>query len=86
MSLSPAEEHFTLLKAEADKPDGRCSDVLRLLLTEQLILRDDLEAAKSCLEQVDSKLQQPANVFWGWLAFLEGDTQKAIALYRTSTP
>ncbi|MGL6339510.1 MAG: DEAD/DEAH box helicase [Waterburya sp.] len=84
MSLSAAEEHFALLKTEADKSDGRCSDILRLLLAEQLILRDDLEAAKHSLEQVGSQLQEPANVFWGWLAFLEGDTQKAIALYTSA--
>jgi hypothetical protein len=84
MNLFDAEEHLALLKTEADKPDGRCSDILRLLLAEQLILRDDREAAKHSLEQIDPKLQQPANVFWGWLAFLEGDTQKAIALYTSA--
>jgi superfamily II DNA or RNA helicase len=84
MNLSDASEHLALLKTEADKPDGRCSDILRLLLAEQLILRDDREAAKHSLEQIDPKLQEPANVFWGWLAFLEGDAQRAITLYTSA--
>jgi superfamily II DNA or RNA helicase len=82
--LSPAESQFALLQAEANNPDGRCSDLLRLLLVEQLILRDDLAAAKRYLEQVKPENQEAANVFWGWLTFLEGDSQKAIAFYTVA--
>ena len=84
MNLSDAEEQFSLLQAEAAKPNGRCTNSLRLLLAEQLILRDDLESAKSCLEKVSAESQEPANVFWGWLAFLDGDYQQAIALYTSA--
>ncbi len=84
MYLSEASEQFTFLESEANKPNGRCSDNLRLLLTEQFILRDDIEAAKHYLEQVSEKCQEPANVFWGWLAFLEGDAQQAIAHYTSA--
>lgn len=84
INLSPGEEQFAFLKAEVNKPEGRCSANLRLLLTQQYILRNDLEAAKHCLEKVEQKYQEPANVFWGWLAFLAGDHQKAIACYTSA--
>ncbi len=82
--LSPAKSAFTLLQAEGNKPDGRCSDPLRLLLAEQLILRDDIAAAKINLEQVSPQNQEPANVFWGWLAFIEGDNEQAIDFYTSA--
>lgn len=84
MNLSNGKEQFEFLKAEANNPDGRCSDNLRLLLTEQFILRDDLEAAKLCLEGVREKYREPANLFQGWLAFLEGDYHNAIAYYTSA--
>ena len=82
--LSEASEQFSLLESEANKPNGRCDDTLRLLLAEQFILRDDIESAKHYLEQVSEKFSDPAQVFWGWLAFLEGDYQQAIAHYTTA--
>ena len=84
MSLSDAEAQFNFLKTEAAKPQGRCSDNLRLLLAEQLILRDELDSAKSCLEKVSEENKAPANVFWGWLAFLDGDYQQAINHYTSA--
>ena len=84
MNLSDAQAQFTFLQAEANNPKGNCSDNLRLLLTEQLILRDDLKSAKHCLEKVTEEAEEPAKVFWGWLAFLEGDYQQAIDLYTSS--
>ena len=82
--LSPAESAFSVLQAEGNKSDGRCSDRLRLLLVEQLILRDDLTTAKLYLEQISPENQGSASVFWGWLAFIEGDSTKAIDLYTSA--
>ncbi len=84
MNLTDAEEQFSLLKAEAEKQNGRCADNLRLLLTEQFILRDDLESAKHCLEQVKEECQESAKGFWGWLALLEGDYRQAIEDYTNA--
>ncbi len=83
-NLSDASEQFNLLKAEAAKQNGRCSDNLRLLLSEQLILRDDLESAKDCLEKVSAESPGAALVCWGWLAFLEGDYRQAIEHYTSA--
>jgi len=57
---------------------------MRLSLVEQLILRNDFTNAKLYLEQVKPENVAAANVFWGWLAFLEGDCQKAIAFYTSA--
>lgn len=77
--LMPKEEAWALLQGEANKVNGgRCSDDLRLLIVEQLILRDDFKEAKFYLKQIESEISQ---MFWGWLAFLEGDNDKAIACY-----
>lgn len=84
LNLTPAQLQFDLLSKEASNPDGRCSDSLLLLLTEQFLLRDDVAAAKDCLEKVSVEAQEPAKVFWGWLAFLEGECQQAIALYTSA--
>ena len=82
--LSPAESAFATLQAEVNKADGRCSDSLRLLLAEQLILRDDIAAAKLHLEQVSAENQGSAAVFWGWSAFIAGDCHKAIDFYTSA--
>ncbi len=84
LNLSPTEEPFALLKAEANNDDGRGSDRLLLLLVEQLILRDDIEAARHYLEQVSDNFTTSADVYWGWLAFLSGDYQQAIAFYTSA--
>ncbi|MGB5636297.1 MAG: DEAD/DEAH box helicase [Waterburya sp.] len=84
MNLSPVEEPFAILKAEANNLDGRGSDPLLLLLVEQLILRDDIEAAKLYLEKVSENFAASAQVYWGWLAFFAGDHQQAIAFYTSA--
>ena len=84
MNLYPVEEQFAILKAEANNHDGRGSDTLLLLLVEQLILRDDLEAAQLYLSEVSGNLAEFAKAYWGWLAFLAGDSQQAIAFYTAA--
>lgn len=84
LDLSEAKEQFNLLESKANNPKESFSDNLRLLLTEQFLLRNDIESAKHHLEQVSSESSDPAQIFWGWLAFLEGDYQEAIAYYTTS--
>jgi len=84
LNLTSSQSQFDLLQALATGSNDRCSDSLRLLLAEQLILRDDVVAARHCLEQVSKEAQEASKVLWGWLAFLEGDYKKAIALYTTA--
>ena len=74
---------FTMLLQESTKSEERCSDYLRLILAEQLILRDNIEAAKFVIRPIRSKYQDNAEVFRGWLAFREGNYQSAIAHFKT---
>ncbi len=78
MNLSSMEEQFALLNQSG------CSDNLRLLLVEQLILRDNLEGAKEHLEQIAPEFQPSANVLRGWICLIEGDTPSAIAHYTAA--
>jgi len=81
MTMSPADEAFDLLYDECLEAGKHCSDFLRLLLTEQLLLRGDLPAAQLNLEQISDDYRQEAAFFWGWLNFVRGDDQKAGEIY-----
>lgn len=80
INLFDAQLPFSLLKNAVNDPQ-RASNRLRLLLVQQLILRDDIEEAKLYLAQVSEQFQESAQVYRGWLAFISGDCQQAIALY-----
>jgi len=84
INLSAATPAFVLLQATENKSNLHFSDNLRLILVEQLLLRDDLESAKQHLEQVSSDQQELTDVFWGWIFFLEGNYTKAIEVYGTA--
>ena len=72
MNLTDVEEQFTLLQAEANKLNGRCSDNLRLLLTEQFILRDDIESAKHYLQKISEKIPRTSQCFLGMVSLFRG--------------
>ncbi|MGK7915155.1 MAG: DEAD/DEAH box helicase [Prochloraceae cyanobacterium] len=84
MYLRDSEEQFTLLQQEFTNSTESCSDNLHLLLIEQLLLRDETEAAQNRLEHLGAKCEETAQVFWGWLAFLKGDYQQALSHYTTA--
>jgi superfamily II DNA or RNA helicase len=81
LQCSPAEEPFELLKEECETPGGNCSDYLKLILTEQLLLRGCIQEAQQTLEGLSDKYQDNAAVLWGWLNFLRGENDQAIKYY-----
>ena len=81
-NLSPAEEQFTLLQEECLSNSKRCSDYLRLILTEQLLLRSCVEEAQQVLEGISAEYKTETAIFWGWLTTLKGDYAAAIAYYK----
>jgi SNF2 family DNA or RNA helicase len=81
LTLEEADEVFEFLQAEADKPDGRCSGNLLLLLIEQCIFRDDPDAAEDYLEKTTT---DAADGMRGWLAFLAEDYESAINYYNSA--
>ncbi|MDJ0726966.1 MAG: DEAD/DEAH box helicase [Prochloraceae cyanobacterium] len=84
MYLFDGEAQFNLLSQKFTHSQESCSDDLKLLLIEQYILRDDIEAAKYCLEKIGEKQQKSSQHLRGWLAFLEGNHQEAIENYAVA--
>ncbi|BAY95863.1 MULTISPECIES: DEAD/DEAH box helicase [unclassified Tolypothrix] len=78
---SPADETFTLLQEECATGGEHSSDYLHLILTEQLLLRGCIQEAQQSLECISEDYQAEAAVYKGWLNFLLGDNQQAIADY-----
>ncbi|MBW4418907.1 MAG: DEAD/DEAH box helicase [Myxacorys californica WJT36-NPBG1] len=76
-----ADEPFALLQRECTTDGGQGSDFFRLLLTEQFLLRNRLSDAQQMLEQIPDDYSETASVFLGWLSFLQGDNEGAIAHY-----
>ncbi|NET09146.1 MAG: DEAD/DEAH box helicase, partial [Symploca sp. SIO2B6] len=60
------------------------SNYLRFILAQHLICRGQFQQAESVLEQVSNQFQDSAAVFWGWLSFLKGDIDEAIAHYTVA--
>lgn len=81
LNLTPAQELVALLQEGCSVRGVRCSDFLRLTLTEQLLLRGCLQEAEASLEGLSADYWDSATVYWGWLTFLQGDAEQAIAHY-----
>jgi superfamily II DNA or RNA helicase len=84
LALSPVDEAFALLQEECSQPGGRCSDYLRLILTEQLLLRGRWQEAQHSLEGIGDAYRDNATVFWGWLTFLQGDYEQSVYYYTNA--
>lgn len=80
--LIPAQDAFELLREDCAKPDT--PDVLRVLLIEQLILRGHLADAQQVLDQLPSSYRTITGDLQGWLLFLQGDNERAIACYSNT--
>lgn len=81
LKLSASEDALTLLEEECSNSEKHCSDYLRLILTEQLLLQGCTQEAQESLERVSNEYQNNAAIFWGWLSFLRGENEQAIKYY-----
>ena len=79
LKFLPGDEPFSLLQDACSVQDDHCSDYLRLVLAEQLLLRGCVEEAQQTLESISEGYRDNAAVFWGWLALLSGEHNQAIA-------
>jgi superfamily II DNA or RNA helicase len=77
----PADDAFELLREKCAQKKQPASDFLRLVLAEQLILRGQLSEAQQSLERLSPECGDHQYVFWGWLSFLRGELEEAIAHY-----
>lgn len=82
LKLAPADEAFDLIKEECFFKGKHCSDSLRIILTEQLLLRGSLQEAEQCLESISKSFQNQTSAYWGWLNFLRDDVDAAITYYH----
>jgi SNF2 family DNA or RNA helicase len=83
LKLEPAEEAFGLLESGCSQPGKHCSDYLRIVLLQQLLLRGCLQEAQQILESVSPERNNTA-IFWGWLSFLRGEYAEAINHYTVA--
>jgi SNF2 family DNA or RNA helicase len=81
LKCSPADEAFALLQEECATEGGHDSDYLHIVLTEQLLLRGCIQEAEESLDCISDDYQDNTAVYRGWLNFLRGDNQQAIANY-----
>ena len=63
------------------QPGKQSSFLQYVFLTEQLILRGRLHSAQNVLESIADSSEYNTATLWGWLNFLRGDNDKAIAQY-----
>jgi len=79
LKLTPAPEALQLLQEACAKPES--SDFLRILRIEQGMLRGQFAEAQRMLEQLAKHYGSRASNLQGWLLFLRGENEKAIAAY-----
>lgn len=83
LQLWPMDEALSCLQEICARPKRSLySDELNILLAEQLLFRGRLEEAQHCLARTAQEEQKEAAVVWGWLWFLQGNQEQAIAYYR----
>ncbi|MEE3719460.1 DEAD/DEAH box helicase [Tumidithrix elongata RA019] len=78
--LLPASDAFNLLQEKINQT-YTCSNSSIVLFVEQNILRGKFLEAKQVLESLPSDLESRRDE-WGWLYFLHGERETAIAQYR----
>ncbi len=75
-ALSYAEDIYL------DVASSATTDHMRMVVAEQLLLRNQLAAAETCLSKISPNRHNDAAEYWGWLAFLKQDDAGAIAIYQ----
>ncbi|MEB3211989.1 MAG: SNF2-related protein [Leptolyngbyaceae bacterium] len=87
VDLIPADDAYHYLHQQclgndpSSNKEGRCSNHLRFVLAQHLICRGQFQQAEAVLNRVSNNGQDAAASFWGWLSFLKGDIEGAIAHY-----
>ena len=82
LDLTPADEAFEMLWE--DCADGAGSTTQRVFLIEQLILRGDLAEATQQIDRLPQSHTSSAEASRGWISFLAGKDEQAIAHYKTA--
>ncbi len=81
LSRTPAEEAFTLLEDDWEDPEFTTSDMQKVLLLEQLVLRGKLTEAERVLDSLTEPFRSHSGNLWGILDVLRGDVFTAMGRY-----
>lgn len=91
LKLKQTDEAWVLILASLQKPtqnkdqeDHRFADPLLMILMEQGLLRGDLETTQAAYDRLSVDYQEAGKALLGWLNFLKGDRELAIAQFRQS--
>jgi superfamily II DNA or RNA helicase len=83
-TLAPTQVQLACLEELCLEPDGECSDRLLLCAVEQFLLRNRLADATACWQRISAANQNRNGQYLAWISFLQGDIDRAIALYETA--
>ncbi|AFZ00227.1 DEAD/DEAH box helicase [Calothrix sp. PCC 6303] len=79
--LVPADEAFATLQENfLDASGNHSSELLGLMLTEQLLLRGCVDEAQEILESLPGNTYH-TSPYWGWLCFLQGENARATTYF-----
>jgi superfamily II DNA or RNA helicase len=90
LKLKQTDEAWALTLASLKKPpqtkdqDHSFADSLLMILMEQGLLRGDLETTQAAYNRLSVDYQEAGKALLGWLNFLKGDRELAIAQFRQS--
>jgi hypothetical protein len=83
-SLAPAMVELGCVEEACLEPETTCGEGLLLCAVEQFILRNRLADAEYCLNRLSAPVQAHMGQYYAWIAFLRGDTDRAISLYESA--
>jgi SNF2 family DNA or RNA helicase len=83
-SLAPAMVELGCVEETCLEPDTDCGDGLLLCAVEQFILRNRMVDAEYCLNRLSPVGQAQAGQYVAWIAFLRGETDRAISLFEAA--
>jgi len=85
LELTPADPAFALLQEDCAQ-SRKGSNLQRILLTEQLILRGRCKEAQQVLEDLCEPERSHLGNLWGWLFFLRGGSDMEVVVRLKSCP
>ncbi|WP_254721978.1 hypothetical protein [Kovacikia minuta] len=83
LHLTSADGAFALLQTSVAKAEKQDSVLFPVLLIEQLMIRGRLSEAQRELERISNLYSNNFDALWGWLKFLRGENEAAIAHYTS---
>jgi hypothetical protein len=84
LTLTATEEPFALLQDDCAAGSEQCTDALRGVLIEQLLLRGQVEEVSAVLAQISDPLDPAVVVLRGWHSFIQGHNQEALTHYTAA--